>query len=86
MKLNIETQFNIGDKVWRKNLVTNEAYETTITDITLCGSVLKNGTVSWAIMYHNGEGPMVNISGRVDANNAFATKEEADACPAYNPK
>ena len=26
----INIQFNIGDKVWHKNLVTNEAVETTI--------------------------------------------------------
>ena len=31
MKVEIETRFNVGDTVWRKNLVTNEAYQVKIS-------------------------------------------------------
>ena len=33
MKIELETEFKPGDVVWRKNLVTNEARQVTITRV-----------------------------------------------------
>lgn len=86
MKLSIETKFNPGDKVWRKNLVTNEAEQVQIERVDVLVSFIKGGQ-SYVEMYHSEDATaMCNIPGQVDANNAFATKEDADACPAYVPK
>ncbi len=86
MKLSIETRFNPGDKVWRKNLVTNEAEQVKIDRVDVY-AFFEKGEQSYVETYHAGTaGPMCNIPGQVDANNAFATKEDADACPAYVPK
>lgn len=86
MKLTIETQFNPGDIVWRKNLATNEAKQVKITRVDVFVH-LEDGKQSYVEMYHDGEpGPMCNIPGEVSANNAFATKEDADACPRYVPE
>ena len=86
MKLTIETQLNPGDTVWRKNLVTNEAEQVKITRVDVY-VFIDEGEQSYLEMYHDGEdGPMCNIPGEISANNAFATKEDADACPAYVPK
>lgn len=83
MKLTIETLFNPGDTVWRKNLVTNEAKQVKITHVDVY-VFLEEGKQSYLEMYHDGEaGPMCNIPGKVSPNNAFATREEADACPCY---
>lgn len=85
MKVEIEIEFKPGSVVWRKNLVTNEAYQVTITRVDVY-YFLEEGKESYCVMYHaENEGPMCNIPGKVDANNAFATKEEADACPRYEP-
>lgn len=86
MKLSIETRFNPGDKVWRKNLVTNEAYQVEIERVDVY-AFFEKGKQFYVETYHDGTaGPMFNIPGQVGANNAFATKEDADACPAYVPK
>jgi hypothetical protein len=85
MKINIETKFNIGDKVWRKNLVTNEASQVEITRVDVYYFFEENGKENYCVMYHvKGDTTMCNISNKVDANNAFATQEEADACPPYD--
>ena len=85
MKVELEIEFKPGDVVWRKNLVTNKAYQVTITRVSAL-YFMENGTESYCIMYHAGnDGPMCNIPGKNNANNAFATKEEADACPRYIP-
>lgn len=86
MKVELETQFNPGDVVWRKNLATNEAYQVTITHVDVY-FFAKKEKQSYCVMYHSeGDGTMCNLPGQVDANNAFATKEDADACPAYQPR
>lgn len=87
MKLSIETRFNPGDKVWRKNLVTNEAEQVEIVRVDVLVSFIEGGQ-SYVEIYHSedADAGMCNIPGQVDANNAFATKEDADACPAYVPK
>ena len=83
MKLSIETRFNPGDKVLRKNLVTNEAEQVQIERVDVLISFIKEGQ-SYVEIYHSADATcMCNIPGQVDANNAFATKEEADSCPAY---
>jgi len=85
MKMSIETKFNPGDKVWRKNLVTNEAEPVQIERVDVFVSFIEGGQ-SYVEIYHSEDATgMCNIPGQVDANNAFATKEDADACPAYNP-
>ena len=84
MKVELETRFNPGDVVWRKNLVTNEAHQTRITHVDVYFFAEKDKQ-SYCVMYHDEEGYMCNLPGEVSAGNAFATKEEADACPAYDP-
>lgn len=85
MKIEFEFEFKPGDVVWRKNLVTDKAYQVTITRVTVIYG-LEKGKESYCVMYHTGDdGPMCNIPGKVDANNAFATEEAADACPPYVP-
>jgi hypothetical protein len=84
MKIEIEIRFKPGDVVWRKNLVTNEAYQVTITRVSVFYYLEKEP--EYIVLYHVGDGQaMTCIPGKVDANNAFATKEEADACPPYSP-
>ena len=86
MKLSIETKFNPGDKVWRKNLVTNETSQVTISRLDVY-FFAEEGKQDYCVMYHVADDtPMCNVPGRVSANQAFATKEEADACPAYVPE
>lgn len=85
MKVELETRFNPGDVVWRKNPVTNEAHQTTITHVEVYFFAEKDKQ-SYYVIYKDEEGPMCNLPGKVSAENAFATKEEADACPAYDPK
>lgn len=85
MKVELEYDFKPGDVVWRKNLVTNEAYQVTITRVDVFYFHDEKGE-SYCVLYHaDGEGPMCNLPGSVDANNAFASKEDADACPPYDP-
>ena len=86
MKLTIETRFNPGDTVWRKNLVTNETEQVEIDRADVLVSFIEGGQ-SYVEIYHSEDvnAGMCNIPGKVDANNAFATKEDADACPAFNP-
>lgn len=86
MKYEVETQFNVGDKVWRKNLVTNVAEQFIITRIDVY-LFIENDKESYVVLYHDGFGMIsTNINGKIEANNAFATKEEADACPRYIPE
>ena len=85
MKVELDIRFKPGDVVWRKNLVTNEAYQVTIERVTAY-FLMDADEQSYLVLYHiNGDTPMANSPGKVDANNAFATKEEADACPPYRP-
>lgn len=85
MKVEFEFDFKPGDVVWRKNLVTDEATQVIITRVSVIYS-LDNKEENYCVMYHTeNDGPMCNIPGEVGANNAFATKEEADACPRYVP-
>ena len=84
MKVEMEIRFKPGDVVWRKNLVTNEASQVTITHVS--AHYYMDKKPGYIVLYHTEDGmPMTSIPGKVDANNAFATKEEADACPPYNP-
>ncbi len=84
MKVELETRFNPGDVVWRKNLVTNEASQVTISRLNVC-FFAEEGKQSYCVMYHVADDtPMCNLPDQVSANQAFATKEEADACPPYD--
>ena len=85
MKVELDIQFKPGDVVWQKNLVTNEASQITIRRVTVYFFIEEDGRQSYSVMYHTGECILYNIPGKIEANNAFATKEEADACPRYNP-
>lgn len=85
MKVEIETRFNVGDTVWRKNLVTNEAYQVKISRLDVY-FFAGEGKSNYCVMYHvDGDTPMCNLPDKVKAGDAFATKEEADACPPYDP-
>ena len=82
MKHEIEVQFEVGDIVWHKNLVTNEAIQTKITDY----QAIIQGDGSKCVLYHTEDGsPIVNVIGRPSNTNVFATKEECDSWPAYVP-
>ena len=90
MKIETETQFNVGDKVWRKNLVTHEVGECVVRSITLTHCVYKKNdsdeiVETELVIYHTDEGPLTNVPGKPDANSAYATKEEAEAAPNYDP-
>lgn len=85
MTREIEIQFKVGDTVWRKDLLTNESYETKIRKINAYYFIEEDGSESYCVMYMDGDGPMCNMPDKLSANSAFATKEEADACPAYDP-
>lgn len=90
MRIETETEFNVGDKVWSKNLVTHEGEEHTVKSITLThcvyGKINGDGFVeSELVIYHTGDGPLTNVKGRNNANSAYATKEEAEAAPNYVP-
>ena len=79
-KINIE--FKVNDVVWHKNLVTNEAMKTKIKWYK--GVVCSDG--SKCVIYHTEDGTIaVNIEGRPNNTNIFATKEECDSYPPYNP-
>lgn len=81
----INIQFNIGDKVWHKNLVTNEAVQTTIKSYMGYISADKDKEAS-CVMYHCEDGDIiVNIEGKPAKTNVFATKEECDSWPTFDP-
>lgn len=85
MKVNIETRFNVGDVVWRKNLVTNEASQVTISRLDVYFFAGERKT-NYCVLYHvEGDTPMCNLPDKVSPGQAFVTKEEADACPPYDP-
>ena len=84
MKIEIETQFNIGDKVWHKNLVTNEPEQHTVQSIMATHCVYNNRE-SEIVIYHTDDGPLTNVPGKLGSNSAYATKEEAEAAPNYVP-
>jgi len=50
MRVELETQFNPGDVVWRKNLVTNEAYQVTITHVNVL-FFAKKDKQGYCVMY-----------------------------------
>ena len=79
-KINIE--FKVGDTVWHKNLVTNEAKETKVKWYR--GILCSDG--SKCVIYHTEDNTIaVNIEGKPNNTNMFATKEECDSYPPYNP-
>lgn len=89
MEFHFKTQFNIGDRIWHKNLVTNESIEATIECFQVLHCVYKKkdsnelATTTMTI-YHTDDGsPLCNIEGDLGSNSAYATKEECDAAPAY---
>lgn len=90
MKYEIEAQFNVGDKVWHKNLVTHEPEQHTVQSITLTKCVYKHNKTGEEIqtelvIYHTDDGPLTNVPGKPDCNSAYVTKEEAMAAPDYVP-
>ena len=91
MKINIDTQFNIGDEIWHKNLVTNESYKDKVKAIMFTQSTFVNDggeiKTSSIVIYHTESGDMcTNTEGNLGANSAYATKEECDAVPAFDPR
>lgn len=79
----MEKIFNAGDKVWVKNLVTNEAHETMVTNVN--HMVFDDGSSCY--LYTTTDGPHVNIPGdRTNPNSVFATREECEASARYYPK
>lgn len=83
MKYDIDVQFKVGDVVWHKNLVTNEAIKTKVSRFQ--AMIFDDG--SKCVLYHTEDGyPIVNIIGKPSNTNVFATKEECDSYPAYQPE
>lgn len=83
MKEELETEFKIGDTVWRKNLVTNEAIQTTVESIRLM--VWEDGSA--CIVYVTEDvTPIVHVIGKPKTSTClFASKEECDSYPPYQP-
>lgn len=78
----ITIPFEVNDIVWHKNLVTNEAMQATVKTYT--AMIDSNGTK--CVLYHLSDGsPVMNIIGKPKNTDAFATKEECDSYPPYNP-
>ena len=80
MKHEIEIQFEVGDTVWYKNLVTNEAIQTKISSYQ---AIINSDGGSCVIYHTEDQCPIVNIIGKPGNTNAFATKEECDSYPPY---
>lgn len=82
MEKEIEVPFKVGDVVWRKNRVTNKAIQTTIESYDV--RVFEDGSV--CILYITADHtPVVNILGKPQNTDVFATKEECDSFPPYRP-
>lgn len=82
MENEIEVPFKVGDVVWRKNRVTNEAIQTTIESYKAI--VMSDG--SKCILYITADQtPVMNIIGKPMNTDVFATKEECDSYPPYRP-
>ena len=83
MRKCIDIPFKVGDKVWHKNLVTNEAIQTTVKYYT----AVINADGSKCIMFHLTDNSMcVNIVGTHKNTDVFATKKECDSYPPYIPE
>ena len=80
MKHEIEIQFEVGDTVWYKNLVTNEAIQTKIRSYQ---AIINSNGGSCVIYHTEDQCPIVNIIGKPGNTNVFATKEECDSYPPY---
>ena len=83
MKEDLETEFKIGDTVWHKNLVTNEAIQTTVESIR--PMVWEDGSA--CIVYVTEDvTPIVHVIGKPKTSTClFASKEECDSYPPYQP-
>ena len=83
MKHEIEVQFVPGDTVWHKNLVTNEAIQTTVESVR--PMVWEDGSA--CIVYVTEDmTPIAHVVGRPKSSNClFASKEECDSYPPYRP-
>ena len=80
MKHEIEIQFEVGDTVWHKNLVTNEAIQTKIRSYQ---AIINSDGGSCVIYHTEDQCPIVNVIGKPDNANVCATKEECDSYPPY---
>lgn len=79
---NINVPFEVNDVVWRKNLVTNEAIQATVEYYT----VTFNSDGNKCILYQLSDKSLnLNIIGKPRNTDIFATKEECDSYPSYNP-
>ncbi len=86
MKHEIEVQFEVGDVVWRKDLITNEAKKTKIRGYQAMVQGSEKGE-SKCVLYHTEDCyPTVNIEGKPSNTDLFATKEECDSFPAFDPE
>ena len=85
MKFNVETQFNIGDKVYYKDLVTNETLLGTIKLIHIMAEFCGEKDNSCLVCYHTKTGDILtNINNESNSSNsAFATREECNKMKPY---
>lgn len=75
--------YKVGDKVWVKNLVTNESIPTVIKSAQKL--TFEDG--SSCMLYGTDDGGMrVNVDGKPSSGNIFSSKEACDAFPRYIPK
>lgn len=78
----IDIPFKVGDIVWHKNLLTNEAIQTTIEHYT----AIINSDDSKCVLFHLADkSTCVNIIGKPKNTDIFSTKEECDSYPPYVP-
>lgn len=79
----INIPFQVGDVVWHKNLVTNEAIQTVIESYT----AIINSDDSKCVLFHLADKTTcVNIIDEPRNTDIFATKEECDSYPPYCPR
>ena len=68
---NINIPFQVGDVVWHKNLVTNEAIQTVVESYT----AIIHSDGSKYVLFH--------LADKTTCVNVFATKEECDSYLPY---
>jgi hypothetical protein len=83
MKEELETEFKVGDIVWRKNHVTNKAIQTTVESISV--KEFEDGSIG--VLYLTEDiTPIVQVMGKPKSSGClFSSKEECDSYPPYRP-
>ena len=85
MKHEIDVQFEIGDAVWHKDLISNVAAQTKIKSYQAMITNTQKGEEKCVVYRTEDCFSTVNIEGKPSNTNLFATKEECDSYPPFDP-